>query len=167
MPPAPTLASNLYRPLRRVPRRALIGPCAGRRREGAEAVGPWASILRYLPVILVRMPPAGRLALLGAAALAVRLLYILVLAPAPVGVGGDAGFYHSAADLIADGRFLYRGIFGHAYVTAEHPPLFPLVLSLVSALGAKTLLAHRLVGCVVGSAAVVLIAVVGRRVARP
>lgn len=113
------------------------------------------------------MPPAGRLALLGVAALAVRLLYILVLAPAPVGVGGDAGFYHSAANLIGQGRFLYRGIFGHAYVTAEHPPLFPLVLSVASVLGAKTLLAHRIVGCVIGSGAVVLIAMLARRIAGP
>ena len=101
------------------------------------------------------------LLLLAAGALAVRLIYVLVIARAPVGVGGDAGFYHSAANLIAHGHFLYRGIFGHSYVTAEHPPLFPLVLSVSSLFGGDSLLAHRIVGCVLGSAAVVLIAILG------
>lgn len=105
------------------------------------------------------------LAPLGALALAVRLVYILLIARAPVGVGGDAGFYHSAANLIVHGHFLYRGIFGHAYVTAEHPPLFPLVLSVSSVFGGDSLLAHRIAGCVLGSFSVVLIALLGRRVA--
>jgi 4-amino-4-deoxy-L-arabinose transferase-like glycosyltransferase len=103
------------------------------------------------------------LLLLAAAALAVRLVYILVIARAPVGVGGDAGFYHSAANLIAHGHFLYRGIFGHAYVTQEHPPLFPVVLSVSSLFGGDSLLAHRIVGCALGSLAVVLIAMLGER----
>jgi 4-amino-4-deoxy-L-arabinose transferase-like glycosyltransferase len=103
------------------------------------------------------------LLMLGAAALAVRLFYVLVIAPSPVGVGGDAGFYHSAANLIVHGHFLYRGIFGHAYVTAEHPPLFPLVLSVSSLFGGESLLAHRIVGCVLGSLAVVLVAALGSR----
>jgi hypothetical protein len=103
------------------------------------------------------------LLLLAAAAFAVRLVYILVIARAPVGVGGDAGFYHSAANLIAHGHFLYRGIFGHAYVTQEHPPLFPLVLSVSSLFGGDSLLAHRIVGCALGSLAVVLIAMLGER----
>ncbi|MGI8428586.1 MAG: hypothetical protein ACR2OB_04625 [Solirubrobacteraceae bacterium] len=104
-----------------------------------------------------------RLAIVAVCALAVRLLYILVIARAPVGVGGDAGFYHSAANLLASGRFYYRGIFGHAYVTAEHPPLYPLLLSVVSLTGAKTLLAHRVAGCIVGAASVGLIGELGRR----
>ncbi len=103
------------------------------------------------------------LLLLAAAALAVRLIYILLIAPAPVGVGGDAGFYHSAANLIAHGHLLYRGIFGHAYVTQEHPPLFPLLLSVSSLFGGDSLLAHRVVGCALGSLSVVLIAMLGER----
>lgn len=104
-----------------------------------------------------------RWALLGALALAVRLVYVLAIARAPVGIGGDAGFYHSAADLITHGHFLYREIFGHAYVTAEHPPLFPLVLSLSSLLGFGSLLAHRIVGCLIGSMAVMLLAALAAR----
>jgi 4-amino-4-deoxy-L-arabinose transferase-like glycosyltransferase len=105
---------------------------------------------------------AASLALVALLAFAIRLIYILVIAPAPVGVGGDAGFYHSAANLIAKGHFYYRGIFGHAYKTAEHPPLFSLVLSISSLLGWDSLLAHRIVGCLVGSGAVVAIGLLGR-----
>ena len=87
----------------------------------------------------------------SAFAFAIRLLYILVIAPAPVGVGGDAGFYHSAANLIAHGHFYDREIFGHAYKTAEHPPLFSLVLSVSSVAGGDSLLAHRIVSIAIGS----------------
>ncbi len=92
---------------------------------------------------------------------------MLVLARAPVGVGGDAGYYHSAANLIAHGHFLDRRIFGHTYPTAEHPPLFPLVLSVVSLFGGESLLAHRITGCVIGVAAVLAIAVLATRARGP
>ena len=105
-----------------------------------------------------------RLAALVTLALAIRLLYILVIARAPVGVGGDAGFYHSAANLTAHGNFYARGIFGHAYATAEHPPLYPLLLSVISLGCGETLLAHRIAGCVVGAASVALVGLLGRRV---
>jgi 4-amino-4-deoxy-L-arabinose transferase-like glycosyltransferase len=103
------------------------------------------------------------LALITLAALGIRLLYIFLIARSPIGVGGDAGFYHSAANEIADGHFYYRVIFGHAYSTAEHPPLYPLVLSVSSLLGAKSLLAHRLVSCGIGCALVALVGLLGRR----
>ncbi len=109
-----------------------------------------------------RLPPA---LLLGALALGVRLLYVLVIARGPVGVGGDAGYYHSAANLIADGHFLDRRIHGGTYPTAEHPPLYPLVLSVVSLLGGRALLAHRIAGCVIGTGTVLAVAALGHRVA--
>jgi 4-amino-4-deoxy-L-arabinose transferase-like glycosyltransferase len=107
----------------------------------------------------------AQIVLIGLLAIGVRLLYILAIAPAPTGIGGDAGFYHSAANLIAHGHFLYRGIFGHAYHTAEHPPLYPLVLSVSSLLGGDTLTAHRIVSCGIGTVAVLLIGLLARRVA--
>ena len=106
---------------------------------------------------------AAAVGLIALAAFGIRLLYILVIAPEPVGIGGDAGFYHSAANLIAESRFYYRSIFGHAYRTAEHPPLYPLVLSLSSLVGGDSLLAHRVVSCALGSVAVALVGVLGRR----
>jgi 4-amino-4-deoxy-L-arabinose transferase-like glycosyltransferase len=102
--------------------------------------------------------------MIATAALAVRLLYIFVIARAPVGVGGDASFYHSAANLIADGHFYYRRIFGHAYATALHPPLFSLLLALVAKLGGVHVLPQRIVGCVLGSISAALIARLGHRV---
>jgi 4-amino-4-deoxy-L-arabinose transferase-like glycosyltransferase len=107
---------------------------------------------------------AAWLIAIGIGALAIRLLYILAIARAPVGVGGDAGFYHSSANLIAHGHFYYREIVGQVSKTAQHPPLFSLVLSVSSLFGGDTLLAHRIVGCLLGSCSVVLIGVLSRRV---
>ncbi len=106
-----------------------------------------------------------RLLILGVAALAVRMLYIFVIAPEPVGVGGDASFYHSAANLIANGVFYDRRLLGHNYPTALHPPLFSILLSVVALVGGVHLLPQRIAGCLVGCCSVVLIAVLGRRVA--
>jgi len=104
-----------------------------------------------------------QLGLLAALALAIRLLYILLIARDPVGVGGDASFYHSAANQLADGHFFYREIFGHAYPTALHPPLFSIVLAPVALLGGVHVLAQRVVGCVIGSISVALIALLAAR----
>lgn len=97
------------------------------------------------------------------AALAFRLLYIFVIAPEPIGIGGDASFYHSAANLIAQGHFFYRRIFGHAYPTALHPPLYSILLSPVALLGGVHLLPQRLVGVLLGTVNVGLIGVLGQR----
>jgi hypothetical protein len=96
------------------------------------------------------------------AALGVRLLYMFVIARAPVGVGGDAGFYQSAASQIAHGHFYYRVIFGQAFKTAEHPPLYSLLLSVGSLLGGDSLQAHRILSCVIGAFAVLLIGFLAR-----
>ena len=97
-------------------------------------------------------------------AFAVRLVYVLAVAPAPMGVGGDAGFYQTAGNLLAGGHFYYREILGQVSVTAEHPPLYATLLALSSLLGAKSLVAHRVVSCVVGAVTVVLIGLLGSRV---
>jgi 4-amino-4-deoxy-L-arabinose transferase-like glycosyltransferase len=104
------------------------------------------------------------LLLLSATALGIRLFYIFVIAPEPIGVGGDASFYHSAANLIAQGHFFYRRIFGHAYPTALHPPLYSILLAPVALLGGVHLLPQRLVGLLLGSVNVGLIGVLGRRI---
>ncbi|HWE32869.1 MAG TPA: glycosyltransferase family 39 protein, partial [Solirubrobacteraceae bacterium] len=119
-----------------------------------------------MPVVhrFSNQPFGRRLALIAGGALAVRLVYIFVIAPEPVGVGGDASFYHSAANLIAQGHFYERRIFGHAYQTALHPPLYSLVLSVVAWLGGVHLLPQRLVGLVIGTASVYLFGALGRRI---
>ncbi len=106
---------------------------------------------------------AAQLALLSLVGLGVRLLYILVIAPAPIGLDGDWRFYFGSAQYIAHGHFYYRGIFGRPYLTAEHPPLYPLVLGAVSWLGGAALAAQRAVGCVIGTVSIVLFGILGRR----
>lgn len=105
-----------------------------------------------------------RLLFVSAVALAFRLFYIFVIAPEPVGVGGDASFYHSAANLIAQGHFFDRRFRGHTYPTALHPPLYSLLLTPVALLGGVHLLPQRLVGVLLGSVNVGLIGVLGRRI---
>jgi 4-amino-4-deoxy-L-arabinose transferase-like glycosyltransferase len=105
----------------------------------------------------------AQLALLSVLGLGVRLLYILVIAPAPIGLDGDWRFYFGSAQYIAHGHFYYRGIFGRAYLTAEHPPLYPLVLGAVSWLGGASIAAQRAVGCVIGTVSIALFGILGRR----
>jgi 4-amino-4-deoxy-L-arabinose transferase-like glycosyltransferase len=82
---------------------------------------------------------------------------------------GDAYYYHSAANLLVDGKgfinpFVYF-LHGHASVpTAAFPPGFVWVLAAASLVGFKTFFAHRIWCCIVGSAAVALSGLVGRRV---
>jgi Dolichyl-phosphate-mannose-protein mannosyltransferase len=124
---------------------------------------------------LARFP--ARLALVAVAALTIRAAYLLVIGQDVVGIG-DFYFYHWSANLIADGRgftdpFLLTS-FGVEMPTAEHPPLWSHLLAVVSLLGGAgspvgvagtegDFLAHRLAGCIVGVALVVLIGLVGRR----
>jgi hypothetical protein len=93
--------------------------------------------------------------------LVVRLVYGFSL-PEP---GGDAIFYHEVANRIADGRGFVDPFSGEA--TAAHPPLFPLLLSLLSLLGATGLDAHQAAGCVIGGATALPLGFAGRRLGGP
>lgn len=112
---------------------------------------------------------ARNLTLIAVAALAIRLAYTLTVARDIEGVG-DFFFFHWVANHIAEGDgfinpFLERaeGADRDIRPTALHPPLWPHVLSVPSLLGADSILAHKLVGCVAGSGAVAAIGVLGRR----
>lgn len=110
---------------------------------------------------------AGRLGVIAVGALALRLIYLLVLGR-NVGGAGDYAFYNATANLIADGRFFiepFRFVAdGVVTPTAAHPPLWPLLLSISSVLGGTTEVAHKLVGCLVGTGVVGLIGLIGRRI---
>ena len=114
-------------------------------------------------------PFAGRLLLILAGGFALRLIYTIAIAGNAYSPGpfGDFYFFHEIANLIADGRGfvapfpLEHG--GHVEPTAEHPPLWPLLLAGASELGGNGLLAHRLVGVPVGVATVGVLALIGRR----
>lgn len=109
----------------------------------------------------------GRVALIAAAGLAVRLAYVLGPARDVKGFG-DFYFYHWGANLIADGHlfvepFIYMD-HGQLVPSAVHPPLWELVLAGVSWLGGTSFLAHRAVGCLIGAVTIFLVGLLGKRV---
>jgi len=96
----------------------------------------------------------ARLSVIVAVGLAIRLVYALALAPDPAFLS-DANFFHLLANLVGDGRgFIHPFSFvtsGVTRPTAEHPPLYTLVLAVPSALGATSYDAHRVVSCLLGT----------------
>ena len=111
---------------------------------------------------------AGRLGAIAVGALALRLIYLYALGR-NVGGAGDYAFYNATANLIADGHFFiepFRFVADRVVTpTAAHPPLWPLLLSGSSLLGGTSEVAHKLVGCLVGTGVVVLLGLLGRRIA--
>jgi 4-amino-4-deoxy-L-arabinose transferase-like glycosyltransferase len=107
-----------------------------------------------------------RLAAITLAALLIRVLYTVLIGQDTPGVG-DFFYYHGIANELAAGRgFVDPFVSTDAapYPSALHPPLWPLALAAASKLGATSLLAHRLVGCLIGAAVVTVIGLLGRRV---
>jgi 4-amino-4-deoxy-L-arabinose transferase-like glycosyltransferase len=108
-----------------------------------------------------------RLLAVACAALVVRVVATLALTGDDPG-SGDFVFYHEVANSLVDGTGFVQPLIlaaeGIAEPTAEHPPLWPVVLALASAFGADTVVAHRLVGCVVGAVVVAVVGLLGRRV---
>ncbi|MEA2469179.1 MAG: hypothetical protein QOE38_177 [Thermoleophilaceae bacterium] len=112
------------------------------------------------------------LTLLG---LAVRIAYALI-AGIPRAVGDDTWF-HLVANGIVNGRgfsdpfnslshgAIVFGLHGDPSPTAFHPPLFPALLTIPSAIGLDSYRAHQIFGCVLGAASVPVIGLVGRRLA--
>lgn len=123
----------------------------------APAEGPPASARRFLL----------RLVAIVAFALAIRLAYALHQGPKLV-VGGDALVFHDLANLLADGHGYVQPAGwaqGHSIPTADHPPLYPLVLAIASKLGGTGFGAHRVVSCLLGAGTVGAVGFLGRRVA--
>ncbi len=84
--------------------------------------------------------------------------------------GGDAYYYHNAANLLVAGKgfinpFLYypHGLH-HQVQTASWPPLFVFVLAMASVVGLKSFFAHRVWCCIIGTAAIVVCALTGREI---
>jgi 4-amino-4-deoxy-L-arabinose transferase-like glycosyltransferase len=105
---------------------------------------------------------------IAAAALAIRLVYALALAPDTVFLS-DAGFFHLLGNLLAEGRGFIRPFdlvfYDQVRPTAEHPPAWPVLLAAMSKLGGTSHDAHRVVACLCGTGTVVAIGFLGRRVA--
>ena len=99
----------------------------------------------------------------------VALAYALGVSPDEI-VAGDATQYHLLAQGIAngDGYSTLSSVLQHdPQPTAQHPPLFPLVLAGLDLVGLDSLTAHRVVLCLSAAAGVVLIGLLGKRVAGP
>ncbi|MDQ6783753.1 MAG: glycosyltransferase family 39 protein [Actinomycetota bacterium] len=103
-------------------------------------------------------------------ALLLRVGYVFGLEH-PTTIGGDAYVYHFGAQLLVHGKGFIdpyaHNIVGQVHQTAQHPPLYTLALAVPSALGLGTFLDHQLWSCVIGTATVGLVAVVGRRLGGP
>jgi 4-amino-4-deoxy-L-arabinose transferase-like glycosyltransferase len=115
--------------------------------------------------------PGFRLALLGIVAVGVviRVVYTLVESPWPP-PGLDDQFYFSALPkLLADGHGFvapFKLYFEHVSVaTAEHPPLYSVVLAGPSLIGLDSPDAQRLAGSVFGAGTIALVGLLGRRLA--
>ena len=120
-------------------------------------------------------PPSARwfrvgLAAIAVLALAIRVGYVLGWHH-PERIGGDAFYYHFGANLLADGKgFLnpFRLIYDHIHTPgANHPPLYLMALSIGSVVGLDSYFDHQLLSCLMGTATVVVIALVARRIAGP
>ncbi len=85
--------------------------------------------------------------------------------------GGDAYYFHNAANLLAEGRgfidpfSLLRDHPSHVVQIANWPPLFVVVLAAASVVGFKSFFAHRVWCCIIGAGAVTLCGMSGRAVA--
>ncbi|HEX6714053.1 MAG TPA: glycosyltransferase family 39 protein [Thermoleophilaceae bacterium] len=118
----------------------------------------------------MRLPRSfgARLALAVLAGLIVRLLYVALFAR-KIALFGDAVTYHEWARTIADGTGWVKvphpelGLF---HVTpepsAEHPPLFSLVLAGFWKLGVHTYTAQKLVVCFIGASTAAFAGLAGR-----
>jgi 4-amino-4-deoxy-L-arabinose transferase-like glycosyltransferase len=110
----------------------------------------------------------GRLLLVVGIAAIVRVAYALALAP-PLSFFDDDAFFHGTAQLLADGHGYLRPLdfafHGQSIPTAEHPPLYPLLLSVPRALSLDGLDAERMIGVAIGTGTVAVAALIGRRVA--
>jgi 4-amino-4-deoxy-L-arabinose transferase-like glycosyltransferase len=121
---------------------------------------------------LPRLPRPSRrwwLALLAVCvvALGVRVGYTLGWKQVD-SIAGDAYYYHRGANLLADGHGFvhpYAWDKGISIPGADHPPGYILVLAVPSLVGLDTILAHQLVGSLLGTGTVLVLGLAGRRIA--
>jgi 4-amino-4-deoxy-L-arabinose transferase-like glycosyltransferase len=110
----------------------------------------------------------ARLAGVVALGVALRLVYVLAIAPSTA-IFTDGFFFHWVGKAVADGHGYVNPaeLFfkGHSVATAMHPPLYTFVIAAVTKLGITGDEAQRSLGCLFGAATIALVGLVGRRVA--
>ncbi len=102
---------------------------------------------------------------MGLVALAVRILYVVLVLPdyAPV---SDALHYHSLAAAVGDGRGMVHPFpLGYPHATAFRPPLYPLLLGGVYAVTGPKLGAAQVLNVALGTGVVVLASLFAWRLA--
>lgn len=99
-------------------------------------------------------------------ALGVRLVYLFGWQDFDE-VGGDAWYYHEAANLLAEGEgFVHPYLLEEEGVRApgaDHPPGYSTVLAPFSLVGLDSIRAHQVVTCLIGTGTVALMGLVGHR----
>jgi 4-amino-4-deoxy-L-arabinose transferase-like glycosyltransferase len=110
------------------------------------------------------------LALIALGGLGVRIGYVFLYRRHAV-PSGDAFFYHYQANLLVAGKGFINPysylFFHHSVPSADHPPLWTLVLAVGSLLGLKSFFAQILWGCLIGALAIWLIGLAATQVAGP
>jgi 4-amino-4-deoxy-L-arabinose transferase-like glycosyltransferase len=105
-----------------------------------------------------------------AVAVSIRVLYTVLVAPWPPEASDDQVYFNLMPKLLADGRGFIQPqlhIAGIVRPTAAHPPFYSVVLAGLAELGATDQLLQRLAGTVFGAGTVLLVALIGRRLAGP
>ncbi|HEY8523424.1 MAG TPA: glycosyltransferase family 39 protein [Acidimicrobiales bacterium] len=109
------------------------------------------------------------LLLICALGLALRVGYVLGWQQiADDELGGDAFYYHAAANLLADGEGFVHPFFWEEGIRApgaDHPPAYQVVLALPSLLGFDSVRDHQVFSCLLGTVTVGLAGVAGRQIA--
>jgi 4-amino-4-deoxy-L-arabinose transferase-like glycosyltransferase len=106
------------------------------------------------------------LALVLALGIAIRVVYTVLVAPWPPSGFDDQTFYHLEPTLLAHGRGFIEPVFariGRTVPTAEHAPLYPLVLAGLAKLGGTGADVQRLAGTVFGAGTIAAVGLLGRR----
>jgi 4-amino-4-deoxy-L-arabinose transferase-like glycosyltransferase len=100
---------------------------------------------------------------------AIRVVYTLVEAPWPPPGLDDQYYFSALPKLLADGegfiapfKFIFDGV---EVPTAEHPPLYSVVLALPALVGLDSPDAQRLAGSVFGAVTILALGLLGRRLA--
>jgi 4-amino-4-deoxy-L-arabinose transferase-like glycosyltransferase len=124
---------------------------------------------RRLPA---ELPAAWPLAVAGvvSGAFVWRVTTLFTVAPERTD-GGDPLFYHTTANVLAQGRGYIEPLnwiaFGRSIASALHGPLYPTYLSFFARLGGTTYLDNKIASCLIGAGTVLLAALIGRRVGGP
>ena len=116
---------------------------------------------------------AGGVAVACAAGLALRLVYAFVVKAGAI-LQGDAFYYHGQARLNLEGHwfvdpqvFLARPTVPALIPSAQHPPLFTLLLTAGDLVGAGSVNAQLVLVCLLGTATIAVTALVARDLVSP